>query len=211
MVLFVNRSRPALGLNLNTRVLCNENRIGLRSSKGVQGAVNRAEKQNSTVRDDSRPTTVTLVRGFLAGACYLLFAAKLITVVTEHSLLAALAISASSALAVFSIALVLLVRRAMGDEGRPWQIHLSSLFLIVAVVSIYLAVMRWLASGIDPELPNDWWVVLLGLSVTLIILGIPFVLFLGESLLWLAVWIIRRRTVRWLLRAVLRLPGGRQV
>ena len=139
----------------------------------------------------------------IVGIAYLWLIAVTLHLASGHSLTRVFAVVLLSTMTVFVIVLILAVGWALQEEGTRPKLRLRSLFLLTALAGIYLGMMRWLVEG-SRDVPGatriDSWLVLVPLSVSLIVMSLPSMLFFGEGLLEFANWLIRRRWVRSLLR-----------
>ena len=107
-----------------------------------------------------------------------------------------------------SIVLVWLIRWARKVASRLGQFSIASLLFTMLLVSIYFGIVRWLVVRWDVQrapLPSEgaWQFVYVAvLCFFLFLVAAPLMLRMAESLVWLAVWIIRRPLVqRWLARS----------
>jgi hypothetical protein len=149
------------------------------------------------------PSTLRLLRGFVVGGGYLALVAATLAGVTEQPYLPCLGMVLLTGLTLFVLALMLAGRWAFREQGGRWQLDLASAFLLVTMVAICLAAMRWLAQ-------NTWlrgtswslesWTQTTIWSACLLVLCVPFVLLLGDAILALAAWFVWRPCVRACLR-----------
>lgn len=104
-----------------------------------------------------------------------------------------------------TLALVWLTRSALRGDGRKGQFGLASLFLLTTFAAVYFGAVRSvvvssvpLPAGRSSHAPGVF--VLVGaICFVLAALAIPFVVAMADSLVWFAVWIVRRPSVRrWL-------------
>jgi hypothetical protein len=94
----------------------------------------------------------------------------------------------------FALALVLAAGWASETRRGHFQLRLSSIFLVVVIIAIYLSALRWIVTsdGSSENLTMSVWLAALIYSLVFIAVSLPFILFLGEAMLWLAVWLLRR-------------------
>jgi hypothetical protein len=131
-----------------------------------------------------------------------------------YSFLVMYAATVCAALGTCALALMWLLPWAMNLEAPGKQFPLVSLLYFMTLAAIYFAAIRWVVvqvetrmheEGVNEALP--WYLVLAlagGLTLFLLI-TCPWVLRLAESLMWLAVWLVRwppaRRFIKlWLRR-----------
>jgi len=109
--------------------------------------------------------------------------------------------------ACFSTALGVwwLARWALRDDSRPGQFGLASLLLLLTVAAVYFAVVRMIVTRFvslgrfPPDEAPLAFLVVGAISLLLALLGVPFLLAMANSVVWLAVWLVRRPSVRrWL-------------
>ena len=154
-------------------------------------------------RDTGRPPLFRLALRFAVGLIYICFLAAVVDMGTSYSFWHALAMIFVAACTLLVIVLVLAVRAATAQAGRAWQVNVSTLLLITACAAIYFGLMQWLlrGSGVDPTGLSVWnWVNLFIGSGIILVLSIPYLFFLIEGLVWLAAWLVRRRTTQRLIR-----------
>jgi hypothetical protein len=145
-----------------------------------------------------------LIRGFGFGGLYLAFLSVFIAELTGASYGVSLATVSATAITLFALSLVLAARWALRPSLRGCQLELGSLFLLTAILAVYLAAIRGLlaAAAVPMERLNlgAWIGILMG-SFCLLLFSAPFILVLGDSLLSLAAWLVWRPAVqRWLRR-----------
>ncbi|HEV3340634.1 MAG TPA: hypothetical protein VG125_09760 [Pirellulales bacterium] len=130
-----------------------------------------------------------------------------------YSFLVMYAATVCAALGTCALSLMWLVPWAMNPEARPKQFRLASLLYFITLAAVYLATIRWVVvhvemrmreEGVNEALP--WYLVLAvagGLTLFLLI-ACPWVLYLAESLMWLAVWLVHWPPARGFIRLCLR-------
>ena len=97
-------------------------------------------------------------------------------------------------------------------EARK-QFRLASIFYFMTLAAMYLAFIRWIMVQIETRMGEErvWeslpWEAVVGIAVGLtlfLLVTLPWVLHLAESLMWLAVWLVRwpptRRCLKFCLR-----------
>lgn len=148
----------------------------------------------------SYSSTGQLAIRFFTGMSYLCLVAGLIAFTTQYSFFYALLVVV--ALALLAIVPAALWMQLPSDQRR--QFRLNWLFLLPILPAAYLAAVRWVCVGAGLQLdalPAEAWLFALLAVIPVCVLSYPFLVFLGESLMWLAVWIVRRRSVQtWLAR-----------
>ncbi len=153
-----------------------------------------------------------LAFAFLAGLVYLGFVAALLSGVTRVGFVPMFLAVLAGAVFCTSLALVWLTRWALREESRPRQFSLSSLLFLTTFVAIYFAVVRWLVVNSWPpgvaQPPDGEKFLMVGTAcIVLAAISIPCLLGMANSLVWFAVWLVRRPSVRrWLARR--RRSGG---
>ncbi len=141
---------------------------------------------------------------FLAGVFYLAVVAACLSGATRHHFLLMLLAVVGGAIFCSSLALLWLTLWALRKESRLGQFGLGSLFLLTLFVALYAGLVRWLAVAIGQDRAQtggdgELFVQIAVVCLFPLLIAIPFVLGMTESLLWLAVWILRRRPIRRLL------------
>ena len=152
-----------------------------------------------------QPTSRTrLWLRLLAGLLYLSLVSAILSDVTGHHFLPVLVGVIAGALFCSSLALVWLTLWAVRRDSRLGQFGIGSLFFLTLFVAMYFGLVRWLVVALEsnqgpPEGAQSLFVRLAIFSLGPMLFSIPFVLGVTESLLWLAVWVLRRRPIRRLL------------
>ncbi len=103
-------------------------------------------------------------------------------------------------LVVLVLLLIWLMRWATARQGRRRQFGLVSVFLTMALLAAYLALVRWLVVGIWSNEPPLWGFAAIG-TATLFVHFVGFIPLLCwmHSLVWLAAWGVQTPLVqRWL-------------
>ena len=137
---------------------------------------------------------------FVAASLYLLFVSFIASALTERPLPVVLLGIVLGSLFCSAVALVWLIRAASQKEGRPGQFGIASLLLTTVFLAVYFSIVRWLAvhlkiapGGAD----NAALLIPVAMMALLfVLLSVPFVAYMTESLIWFAVWIVRRRFVQ---------------
>ena len=141
-----------------------------------------------------RPIVTNLVLRGASGVAYLAFISFGLSQAVKASYLLVLALVFITIMVEFALVLMLAAGWASQIRRGPFQLQLSSIFLIVVIIAIYLSALRWIVTA-DASSENlsifDWLGVLI-YGLIFIAVSFPFVLFLGEAMLWLAVWLVRR-------------------
>lgn len=106
-----------------------------------------------------------------------------------------------------TLAIAWLTCWAVREDSRPGQFGLGSLFFLTTLAAVYFGLVRWLVVHSRYPIargPGQVWqeyLVVGILCAVLSLLGVPFLLMMAESLVWVAVAIVRRPWVqRWLKR-----------
>ena len=138
----------------------------------------------------------------VCGAAYLAFISLELSQAVKASYLLVFALVSITIMVEFTLALLLAAGWASKTRGGPFQLQLSSIFLVVVIIAIYLSALRWIvtATGSSENLAISVWLVALIYGLVFIAVSLPFVLFLGEAMLWLTVFLVRRPFLTRLLR-----------
>ena len=130
----------------------------------------------------------------VCGAAYLAFISLGLSQAVKASFLLVLAMVFITVMFEFALALVLAAGWASETRRGQFQLRLSSIFLVVVIIAIYLSALRWIVTsdGSSENLTMSVWLAALIYSLVFIAVSLPFILFLGEAMLWLAVWLLRR-------------------
>ena len=148
-----------------------------------------------------RPSASTLWRRSVGGLAYLGFVALIMSGLTGKPFLLVLLGLLFGVFFSGGVALVWLVRWALRQESRVGQFSIASLLLVTAFAAAFFGAVRWLVTNVDHrQVPGRFErVYVVVVCVFLAGIGIPVVLCLMESLVWLAAWLVRRPAVqRWL-------------
>ena len=136
---------------------------------------------------------------FLGGVLYLAAIAAMFSAATGSGFVPMFLAVACGALFVCGLALVWAFGAPFREDIRPRQFGISSLLFLTVYVSLYFGVVRWLATH-SPD-AEDALPVIAGFCLALAVISVPVLIFWMESLVWLAVWVVRRRCVQsWLSR-----------
>lgn len=131
---------------------------------------------------------------------YFLMLSAVIAGFTETSLLLNLVLVVLAAVTVFLVGLALAVRWAVRAEQQRPQFSLGTVLFVTTLAAIYFGVTRLLGGGMRAE---SWggWIGAFIYSGLLLLLACPATLWLGDSVLALAAWIVNRPSVqRWIAR-----------
>lgn len=102
--------------------------------------------------------------------------------------------------AVFLLFLALLIDIAAADRAGKLRFGLRALFLLTALVGVVAGLLRSILPAPTAISGVPWQFVALFITAVLLCSAGP-VLWFGEALLWLAVWLVRRPIVQgWLKR-----------
>ena len=161
------------------------------------------------------PTLWRSLGRLIAGLAYLMFLALVFGGVTRVSILGTfLAVLVGTAFCT-TLALVWLTRSALDRDGRKGQFGLGSLFFLTTFTAIYFGAVRWVVVHLAPSSLGrsnrgiSPFVIVGAACLMLAACAIPFVVAVADSLVWFAVWLVRRPSIRRWLRDR-RLPPGRQ-
>lgn len=160
-------------------------------------------KSPAMVEGPQFPSLKRLLRGFCLGGGYLALVSGTLAAMAHAPYLVTLLVVLATAVALFMLSLAVALRWSLRVQQGRFQLELASIFLLVAIVSVYLAAVRWLISGaaIDPGRLNPLsWADILFRILLLSLLAAPFVLLLGDSILALAAWLVWRPWVQAVLR-----------
>lgn len=149
---------------------------------------------------------------FVAGLGYLALVAVVLSGLTAAPFLRVFLAVALVAAFLTTLVLIWLTRWAMREDGRRGQFGLASLLFLTTLVAVCLAVVRWVVVSANPLRRDGQWSSELtiflftgALFLLLATLALPFLAGMAESLVWLAVWFVRRPLVRgWLSRRRIR-------
>jgi hypothetical protein len=158
---------------------------------------------------EPQPTSRLVLRlRFLGGLLYLAAIAAMFSAATEIAFVPMLLAVVCGALFACGLALVWAFGTAIRDDIRPRQFGISSLMFLTVYVALYFGVVRWLAIHI-PNAADDLPFIA-GFCLALAVISIPVLILWTESLVWMAVWTVRRDCVQsWLSRR--RSRTGRQL
>ena len=142
---------------------------------------------------------------FFLGLLYLGVVAGLLSIATWHPFVVVLVAVIGGALSCSILALTWLTLWAVRRDSRIGQYGIGSLLFLTVFVALYFGLVRWTADAIgqNPHVQVSREEVLTSVALMCLcasILAVPFVLGMTESLLWFAVWVLRRRPVQRLLR-----------
>jgi len=150
---------------------------------------------------------------FLTGFGYLALVAYILSGLTGRDFLIVFPAVVCGALFCSAVVLFMLTRWALREESRMGQFGIGTMLILTGLVSMYFATVRWLMVGRSPGSGEDSGFLgialgsgenlgFLGIALVCLVLAvvaIPFVLGMAESLVWFAVWTVRRPAVRrWL-------------
>ncbi len=140
-----------------------------------------------------------LAAGYLAGIAWGIGAATAVSF--AWTLLALLA----GTVFTTTLALVWLTRSAIGEEGRRGQFRLASLLFVTTFAAIYFGAVRWVvvraAPTVAPENEMGVFAIVGVFCLVAVAVAVPIVFAAADSLVWFAVWLVRRPRVRRWLRA----------
>lgn len=134
--------------------------------------------------------TVQRLLGLFVGFWYLYGMVRILAVVTHVSVVLAVPVVCVAAGIIMAVMVVFGVK-AYRQEGPVRQFRLSSLFLLVIPLSIYFAAIRLLIGTVPPEIGLIAWSAIGLASLFFIIISTVVLLWLAETLMWLAVLLIR--------------------
>jgi len=141
----------------------------------------------------------------LAGLFYLTLVALFFCSMTETAFLPVFVAVACGACFSTALGVWWLTRWALRDDSRPGQFGLASLLLLLTVAAVYFAlvrmvVIRFVSLGSSRPDEASWAFLMVAVfCLFFALLGVPFLLAMADSLVWFAVWLVRRPAVRrWL-------------
>jgi hypothetical protein len=142
---------------------------------------------------------------FFVGSSYLACIAAVFVAITGSSFLWMVSAVFPGAILVGILALAWLTGWAQRADSRLGQFGIPSLLFLTLFVAIFFSIVRWLVVNLRGPTAgvNDTPVTIAIASVCLLLfaLGVPLMTGFMESLVWSAVWLLRRAPVRrWLLR-----------
>jgi hypothetical protein len=91
-----------------------------------------------------------------------------------------------------------LTRWALRDEVREKQFSLSTLLAAMTLLGLFCAVVRWLVLR-HPELPSGdmfFFILFAVVCMAMLACALPGSLFVADAVIWLAIWLLRRRHER---------------
>jgi hypothetical protein len=139
----------------------------------------------------------TLLLRFLGGLAYMAILSAVFSEVAETEFLLVFLAVVCGALFSCGLALFWAVGAVLSGTGRPGQFGIRSLLFLTVYVAIYASLVRWLAihsSNAEDALP-----IIAFFCLVLMMVSVPVLIFWTESLVWTAVWIVRRNCVQsWL-------------
>jgi hypothetical protein len=142
---------------------------------------------------------------FFLGLFYLSVVAGMLSGATRHPFVIVLVAVIGGALSCSILALTWLTLWAVRRDSRIGQYGIGSLLFLTVFVALYFGLVRWTADAIgqNPHVQVSRGEVLTSVAIVCLItsiLAVPFVLGMTESLVWFAVWVLRRRPIQRLLR-----------
>ncbi len=148
-----------------------------------------------------------LVLRFLGGSFYLAVIAMGFSGATKIGFPLAFLVVICGALFCCGLALAWMIGAVLCEDARPRQFGIRSLLFLTVYVSLFFGVVRWLANY-APNAPRSLPII----AVFCLVLGVisaPMLVFWTESLVWLAVWVVRRDCVQsWLAQRRSRIGRG---
>lgn len=151
------------------------------------------------VSKDQPTSRLELQVRFLGGWAYLAIIAAFISAATETGFLRVFPAVVCGAFFCCGLALVWIVGWAFREDARLGQFSIRSLLFLTVYVSVYGGAVRWLATRI-PDAEDDLPFIAV-FCLVLAAISVPVLILWMESLLWLAVWTVRRDCVQsWLAR-----------
>ena len=125
--------------------------------------------------------------------------AAIFSEVTQAGFPQAFLMVACGALFTCGLALFWITGWALRDDARPGQFGIRSLLFLTVFISLYFGVVRWLA--IHSQNPSANLPIIAVFCLTWAVISVPVLILWMESLVWLAVWTVRRDCVQsWLSR-----------
>jgi hypothetical protein len=143
---------------------------------------------------------------FLVGLAYLAALSLAIVALTGTAFWIVFPAVVAGAAAASGLALAWATLWALRDDGRLGQFTVGSLLFLTVFVSGYFALVRWLAiaarQNLKLDIPDAPAFATFGVASLLpILIGIPLMVRMAESVVWFGVWLVRRPAVRdWLRR-----------
>jgi hypothetical protein len=127
----------------------------------------------------------------LVGQLYLLTVSVLFSSVTKVPFVIVLLITLLSAAVIMAVLAIFGVR-ALNHRGSAVQFTLSTVFLVLIPLSIYLAALRWLIQGLPIErMDGTAWLVVSVVSIVFMLLSTAILLWFAEALVWVALLFLR--------------------
>ncbi len=141
---------------------------------------------------------------FFAGLSYLALISWVLCAVTERHFLTVFAAVVFGSLFCSGLALAWMTLWAVRKDSRLGQFGLGSLFFLTAFVALYCAAVRWVVIEIEsnstlPVRRDELFLPVAIGGLLASIVAVPLVAGMTESLLWFAVWTVRRPLIRRLL------------
>ena len=141
----------------------------------------------------------------LGGLLYLTLVAGFFCAATETAFLPTFLAVVCGACFSTTLGVWWLARWALRDDSRPGQFGLASLLLLITVAAVYFAVVRWVVNrsvslgSFRPDEASQGFLTVGVFCLLLALLGVPFLVAMADSLVWLAVCLVRHPAVRrWL-------------
>jgi hypothetical protein len=187
-----------------------------RHRKQTDWMVQATQGPGSAVQDQGsfrEPGRLRLWLQLIAAMAWLAIVAALLTAMSGYPFVVVYAATVCGALGTCALALRWLLSWAMNAEEPRKQFRLASIFYFMTLAAIYLAAIRWVVVQIETPMVEQGvreplpWEAVVGIAVGLtffLLVTLPWVLHLAESLMWLAVWLVRWPPMRRCLRFCLR-------
>lgn len=154
-------------------------------------------------RSASAKQRLRLLWQFVQGVLYLAFASALITTFIDGSFLLVFAAVITGAVFTGAMTVAWAGSWATRSELRTKQFTIRTLLFLTLIAAAYLGAVRWIAELAGGRVGNESQTFLASGVMCLVLTGIslPFLLIFMDSLVWFAVWLVRRPWVRaWLRR-----------
>jgi hypothetical protein len=172
------------------------------------------QKFEAATQDDAPPSLRQLVRQFVLGCGYLFFASGIVAAVSAEFISTfapqpppwwplfarTLVVMVAGTLLIVLVLLVWLARWSTARQVRRRQFGLVSVFLTMALLAAYLALVRWLAAAIWPvEPPLRGLAAIASVAFVVHLAGFVPLLCWTHSLVWFAARLVRTPFAqRWL-------------
>lgn len=152
--------------------------------------------------DDPSTQQARLIRQFVGGLLYLACISMPLAGLIQCNFFLVLGAVTTGVVFTGTIVLVWAASCASRTDAHRSQFSILTLLVLTLLAAIYLGTVRYLADLIDIRVGTGQPTFLIAAVICLILTGIslPFLLLFMDSLVWIAVWLVRRPWVQRCLR-----------